>query len=431
VKLKTLPEDFVVEELTNLFDESELLAPDDDSQPPPRGTEPIGRGRHALYKLTKRKIGTLEALATIQRSFNVTPKRISRGGLKDKHAVTSQFITIAGGPGRSLEREDLKLEYIGSTERPLEPGDIVGNRFSIAVRSLSEEQLDQCEERLGPLKELGLPNYFDDQRFGSVTADGEFIAQAWINKDYERALWLTFAEFRREDRAAEKKQKELLRDNWGDWPQCKALLERSHRRSIITFLDDRPGDFKGAWARVDRELRSLYLSAYQSHLWNRLLAAYLRHYAPPLELVDVPLKTGAVPFVSRAQQTAVGDEGSPLVELFDELRATTLPLPSVRLKLDSINNPAERELLRQLLIDADIDLPSVKVHHPRDCYFSRARRPAFVTPEGLTWSRHPDDLNNGKQLLRLQFDLPPGAYATMLIKAITHEEIVTSDDEEE
>lgn len=86
MKLKRLPEDFHVEEL-----------------PVVAQGEP--RGRFVYYRLTKRGLGTLEAIEAISRRWNVPGRRISYGGLKDRHAVTVQYLTIFEGPERPLHEQ--------------------------------------------------------------------------------------------------------------------------------------------------------------------------------------------------------------------------------------------------------------------------------------------------------------------------------------
>ena len=254
----------------------------------------------------------------------------------------------------------------------------------------------------------GLPNYFDDQRFGSIGPSGEFIAEPWMRGDYERTLWLALAEPNPFDQVPERKEKETLRNLWGQWPECKQALGRSHRRSIITFLADRPGDFKGAWAQVNQDLRSLWLAAFQSQLWNELLATWLREQVPADARVEVPLKTGSIPF-----PTALPPE------MASRLRALQLPLPSARIRLDEIADEELRGLVQRTLAVRNLELRQIRVKHPRDAFFSKGERPALVTAEGLAWSSEPDELHPGEFKLQLSFDLPRGSYATILVKRIT------------
>mgnify|MGYP002624077081 CR=1 FL=1 len=209
----------------------------------------------------------------------------------------------------------------------------------------------------------------------------------------------------------------MLRELWGDWPQCKQRLARSHRRSIVTFLDDRPGDFKGAWARVNQDLRSLYLAAFQSHLWNELLAAWIRERVPPGDLVDVPLKLGPAHFVRALDAARAAD-----------LQRESLPLPSARIRLHDLNDASLRELLQPTLARRGLELRMIRVKYPRDTFFSKGWRPPVIPVEGLAWSHEPDELHPGRFALRLKFDLRRGSYATILIKRITDAAGLSSDE---
>ena len=108
MKLKSLPEDFEVEELADIA---------------------LAEGPFAVYRLTKRSLGTPEAITAVQRRWKLLRRQISYGGLKDKHAVTRQWVTIHKGPRRDLTQENFSLEYQGQAAQPFGPQEIAGNRF--------------------------------------------------------------------------------------------------------------------------------------------------------------------------------------------------------------------------------------------------------------------------------------------------------------
>ena len=384
MKLKRLPEDFRVEELT--------------------GFKP-GSGSYALYRLTKRSLGTPEAIESLLRRWNLPRPAVSFGGLKDRHAVTVQYVTVKGGPRRGLHEKLLDLEYVGQSSRPFTPQDIAGNRFQIVMRDLTDPEVAQATRAIDRLATDGLPNYFDDQRFGSLGESGEFIARSWCLGDYERTVWLALADPNSHDRPDEREQKRLVREHWGDWLKCKEVLERSNRRSIITFLCDHPTNFRGAVARMRVDLRGLYLSAFQSAVWNRILAAWLRGHCRPEQLADVPLKLGPVPFVvalDPGQRAALQD--------------TLLPLPSARAKLEP--GPVA-DVVATVLGELGVELREMRVKYPRDSFFSKGERAAVIVPRGLQQTLQPDELYVGRQKLLLSFDLPRGCYATILVKRLT------------
>ena len=248
MKLRRLPEDFQVEELTQ-------ISPDG--------------GPFAFYRLTKTSIGTPEAVNAIVEKWKMQRKRISYGGLKDRHAVTVQHLTIHNGPRKSLRQNSFELEYLGQVRAPFTPADQDGNRFQLVLRDMTADEIQRAEAAIAQVQSTGLPNYFDDQRFGSLGVSGEWIARAWCLGNWERALWLALADPHVNDPSAEKQQKALLRELWGQWPECQQQLDRSSRRSIVTYMSDKvkvgkDPDYRGALARISVDLRGLYLSAFQS-----------------------------------------------------------------------------------------------------------------------------------------------------------------------
>jgi tRNA pseudouridine13 synthase len=384
MKLKCQPEDFQVAELTAFTADG---------------------GQYALYRLTKEALGTPEAIELVSRHWRLTRQRISFGGLKDKHARTQQFVTVYRGPPRHLPLGRVHVEYLGQASRPFTPEDIRGNHFHIVLRDLSAEDVEVARQALDGVQRDGVPNYFDDQRFGSLGESGEFIARPWCAGDYERALWLALADPHADDTAAQREQKRILREHWGDWSRCQAALTESPRRSVVSHLAAQPGDFRGALARIGVDLRGLYLAAFQSFLWNRMLAALLHQECAAADLVDVGLRIGPVPFfLSLTPQQR------------EQLGQVALPLPSARLHLE--DGPILR-LIQDTLTPLGLELRQLRVKYPRDSFFAKGTRPPIVQPAELGHSTGADELYAGRRQLTLDFELPRGSYATMLVKRLT------------
>jgi tRNA pseudouridine13 synthase len=294
MKLKSLPEDFEVEELSDF---------------------PLRGGPFSVYLLTKRSLGTPEAITAISKRWNIPRQAIGYGGLKDKHALTRQWVTIQRGPRRDFQQESFTLAYQGQANRAFGPQDISANRFSIIMRNLTDESVTKILSQRDCLTQFGIPNYFDDQRFGSLGESGEFIARPWCLGDYERSLWLAIAEPNSHDRPSDQEEKEVIRRLWGKWEMCKNGLGKSSRRSIITYLVDHPTRFREAFALMRQDLRSLWLAAFQSDLWNRLLAAVLNTEVAEIRRFTVGLATADVPFfreLSEGETSRLDDYKLPL-----------------------------------------------------------------------------------------------------------------------
>ncbi len=386
MKLKRLPEDFQVEELPLV--------------------EGGDRGRFVFYRLTKRGLGTLEAVEAICRRWNLAGRQVDYGGLKDRHAVTIQYLTIFDGPERSLRETGFELQPLGRLERPYGPALFRGNRFAVVIRSLSREAAENAVRAVGQLPRDGLPNYFDDQRFGSVGFSGGFIAKAWLAGQHEQALRLAIAEANPADRPDTKAEKEILREFWGNWPEAKARLDRSHARSLVTYLVDHPVDFRGAFARVRRELRSLYFSAYQSYLWNLTLGRLIERVTRPEQRVPIDFKVATLP-IHRGLDTVQSAI----------LSASRLPLPASRTPLPA--EGPEREAALEVVAAEGFAWEDLRVKHLKDVFFSKGTRPALFHAENLSHSLENDDLEPGRKKLRLEFELPKGAYATLVVKRVT------------
>jgi tRNA pseudouridine13 synthase len=387
MKLKQSPDDFQVEELTDL--------------------EPGTGGPFAFYRLQKSGWTTPDALAALRRRWQIAPARLSYGGLKDRHAATVQYLTILHGPRRGLHHHAITVTYLGQLPAAYTSTSIRANRFRLILRDLKPGERESVAARLEQVAAQGVPNYFDDQRFGSVAGgDGEFVGRLLVRGRFEEALRLALAGPYEYDRAAQKEEKRLLNEHWGDWTRLKEALSREHARSLIDFLRVHPGDFKGAVARLRPELRGLYLSAYQSHLWNRILARWLERTCRAEQLRRVTLRLGAVPF-------HVGLDGNQI----EALAGLRLPLPSARWK------PAEGDarlvVVQSVLDEEQLTLRDLQVKGIRELFFSRGERPALCRPLGLSAEWAEDERHNGRLRLLLAFDLPPGFYATLIVKAVT------------
>lgn len=387
MKLKQLPDDFQVEEVTQVV--------------------PGMRGAFAFYRLEKQGWTTPDALALVRRRWKIEPRRLSYGGLKDRHAATVQYLTIFHGPRRNLAQQHIQVTYLGQIETPYSSRDMQCNRFRLTLRDLSEGACHHARKRLETIATDGVPNYFDDQRFGSVEGEGsEFIARLMVRGKFEDALKLALAAPYEFDRVETKREKELLLAQWGDWAGLKEKLPRGHARSLVDYLRVHPTDFKGAVARLRPELRTLYLSAYQSHLWNRMLARWLKTNCREEQLRSVSLRMGEVPF-------PVGlDAGQR-----ESLRKLFLPLPTARLRLD----PADPllELVNGVLAEDGLTYRDLQIRGIREIFFSKGERAALCIPGGLQSEFGDDDIHPGRQQVVLSFDLPRGAYATLIVKAIT------------
>ena len=129
-------------------------------------------GNYRYYILFKRGIETKEVIGRVAKLSRISPKEILYGGLKDKNAETTQFVAVRRPLKlKEIRDKNLRLCFVGYLDRP--PKELVeGNRFEVLVRGVRKVP----EERFRVLEDLGIPNYYGEQRFTPVRG-GRFFVQ--------------------------------------------------------------------------------------------------------------------------------------------------------------------------------------------------------------------------------------------------------------
>src|SRR5205823_13421941 len=145
----------------------------------------------------------------------------------------------------------------------------------------------------------------------------------------------------------------------------------SDRQRIIYYLTDHPHDFRRAIALVPHELRSLWLAAYQSHLWNQILAGLIRQVCLDEQYKLHTIARRTVPFFGALEN-----------QQRCRLQEASLPLPSARLHLD--DHPL-KALYDSAVAAEGIQMRQLRVKYPRDSFFSKGERTAVVQPTGFEY----------------------------------------------
>lgn len=152
------PEDFCVEELPAYL--------------------PSGSGEHVYVELRKRRLSTQDLVRRVAEAAQVDARDIGYAGLKDKHAVTTQWLSL---PSRSRPVAEWTLpsgiEIVRESRHnnKLRTGHLRGNRFRITLKGTAEDALGRAEVIIAELASRGVPNYFGAQRFGR---GGENLSRA-------------------------------------------------------------------------------------------------------------------------------------------------------------------------------------------------------------------------------------------------------------
>lgn len=378
-QIKGRPDDFVVEEIP-LY-------------------QPCGDGRHTYLLVEKRGMSTYQMVGRVARALGVATDAVGYAGLKDARAVTRQFISVEGvtpEQAHNLQVGGVRVLMVARHRNKLKLGHLAGNRFTVRIRGVEATAIAVAEAVLAELSQRGVPNYFGEQRFGARD-NTHRLGWALLHGDADTFVREYLGSPRPDERPDLQAARALV--DRGDYAAALAQWPPGLRdeRRILEALARADGDAGRAIRAVSNDLRRLALSAYQAHLFNRLLAARLDHLGQ-IEEGDVAyIHASGAAFVVRdaavEQPRADRFEISPSGPLFGPKCLLAEGAPGAR----------ERTLLAEsgLTLEA-FRLPGIKM--------KGARRPYRVPIEDVAVS-----WDDG---LVLQFRLPPGSYATEVLREV-------------
>lgn len=300
--------------------------------------EPSGAGEHVFLQVQKTSENTDFIARQIARFANVRQRDVSYAGLKDRHAITTQWFSV-WLPGKTdpdwseLNSANLKVIQVIRHARKLKRGVLAANHFKIRVRDWQGDTT-KAEQQLDQIKQQGVPNYFGVQRFGNA------------GQNVNKALAM----------------------------------------------------FQGA--KVPREQRSMYLSAARSYLFNHILAERVRQDNWQQAVAgDVFMLNGTKSFF---QSDLLDDALNGRLSTQD-IHPTGVLWGQGAQTITAAAAVIESSVIAQFPALAD-GLMQEKLEV--------GRRALRVVVQNFAWAWTAVDV------LELQFSLPPGCYATAVLREI-------------
>ncbi len=311
---------------------------------------PCGEGEHTFLHVEKRGRNTREVVADLARMLGVSEREAGVAGQKDRHALTTQWVSLPGvAPEKAagLEGPGFRVLEARRHGNKLRTGHLRGNRFELRLRGTDAEGLARARAVGDALAVRGLPNYYGPQRFGRFGDNGEV----------GRLLLLG-----------------------ADDPRVRRVRDRTQRRFLI--------------------------SAFQSEVFNRVLATRVADgtWAAPLEGDVLQKLPAGGSFVC---EDPAAD--APRVASFE--LSITGPMPGRKVRPAPRGAPAELEA--RVLAET-----GVTAEHLARTSDAEGTRRALRLPLAL-------DVREDDEGLLLSFELPPGAYATVVLREIVKGELPT------
>ncbi len=345
-----------------------------------------GEGDHLIVRLRKQNMTTMEAVDKLSNMLHISKNRIGYAGNKDKRAVTEQYISVQGVTEEDVRQvftDEFDLEVVGKNGH-IGLGNLKANRFEIAVRNLNLPVEDTRDRTLKIVDELDgkFPNYFGGQRFGSSRPITHQVGRLILQGEFEEAVWTYIAKpYDQEYKSIRKVREEL----W-DTRQVEDMAEKfpksyRYEKALLYHLTKNEEDYKGAIKRLPEGLQKLFIHAYQSWIYNRVLSRLIEE------------------------------------EYFEEEnRGQELPLVGYKtaLKDDKVG-----KMVKEIMEEENVSQEDFRLQDFPDLRSEGAYRRAFADFRNFeVLEIEDDDLNMNKNRMSVKFDLPKGAYATVLLREI-------------
>ncbi|MEM9345105.1 MAG: tRNA pseudouridine(13) synthase TruD [Planctomycetota bacterium] len=240
-----------------------------------------GEGEHVYLFIEKNGLTTTEAVRRIARGFHMHRRNIGYAGLKDKHALTRQHLSlwlpgveeerVLEGIQRVNEKQPkVKILWHDRHANKLKRGHHGGNRFVIRLRGVEPTHVVRAKAVMDVLAKRGVPNYVGDQRFG-YRQNSHVTGKALLLGHFEAVLEAMLAADAPSESAYVKQGREFVRA--GEYQKALEVWPKMLRydRQALDALRQGKGP-RDAVLAIDASQRGFLVSAWQSMVFNEVLS---------------------------------------------------------------------------------------------------------------------------------------------------------------
>lgn len=314
-------------------------------------------GKFIRFHLYKENKDTQEALGKIGKMLGLQPRSFRFAGTKDKRAVTTQQVTVFKVQASRLVALNSKLIGIkvgdfSYVKEGLALGQLMGNRFTITLRSVVTESEDVIKAALDGLITNGFINYYGLQRFGSGSVPNHQVGAALLRGEWRNAVQLILG-----PREGECDNINKVREHFKEYGDIGTALRNFPRyliteRAILQRLKKYPGNYLQALMAIPRTLRLMYVHSYQSYLWNHAASMRVQKYGISRVVEGDLVYKKEAPFEQGALKATSEDDGQTMSS---EMNACCETLPEEMIQ--SVKIADSEDLSKSLYTFEDVVLP--------------------------------------------------------------------------
>ncbi len=386
-RIRVSNEDFRVVELANL----EGLEGEDSP------------GALPLYRLEKSGSDTFHVARELSRELR---SRVSFGGVKDKRASATQYISPTSTRSRrprAIEGLSFKAELVGYVHRPFSRRMVLGNSFEITAREACKGVGERIEEVYALCRERRIPNFFGLQRFGSRDPTTHLVGRALVGGSFEEAIMCLLCKPREGEEKSMEEAREMVRGGMYAEALRGFTGGQDLERTVLRSLLEKGDDFLVAFRALPLEIRRFFVHAYQSYIFNRCLTKAI------LDSLDISV-------------ALAGDNWSRLNPdglTIGEVHGTREEPPEGAVALLQLVGYSYRDygsrfdrIVKDVLEEEGVTPEKFYVKEAQEISAEGGFRRAPLTARGLSYRL------SGENEATLSFALSRGEYATILLREI-------------
>lgn len=408
-KLRVKPEDFLVEEIPFF--------------PPEKET-----GKFTIAEITSTSWETNLLIRELSDCLYISKQRINFAGTKDKRAKKTQVMSFFNVPIekiKDIKIKNVEIKNIYQSDKPIKIGNLIGNYFEIVIRDITQKATSkQVSDIYSVIQNNdGFPNFFGIQRFGVIRPITHIVGKYIINGDFEKAAMTYVANpIKGEDEKSFNLRSNLEKTR--DFSQALKTYpdNLSFEKAILNKLVVNPDDFVGGLKELPKNLLTMFVYAYQSYLFNRILSMRIKKGLPLNQAVEGD-------FVLAFRKGVFDEDPIPVTKnnidkVNFQISKNKAAVSSVLFGYDSVFSEGEMGEIEHKVIEAenfdprDFIIPEIPFISS-----SGSRRSILGFIQDFDFKIIDDDISSEKKALFLKFQLQKGSYATSLLR-----EFMKSDD---